>query len=92
MEDVDGAGDLLRSECGNDVVDMEHVFPPKRTSSDGQCDQSPTEGGWCTHVHQEERFYSFQSSGMYIRVPPADCKSLGSLLWLSNHDICQAIG
>lgn len=52
MEGVGGIGEILGSESGNDVVEMEHVFPPKRTSSDGQWDQTPTEGGWCTHGHQ----------------------------------------
>ena len=52
---LDGVLDyLLRNECGNDVVEIKHVFLPKQTSSNGQCDQLPTEA-----VHPPENFYSF---------------------------------
>ena len=34
----------------------------------------------------------FRVVGMFIPFPPPDCESQGSLLWLSNHDICPAIG
>lgn len=48
MEGVGGIGEILGSESGNDVVEMEHVFPPKRTSSDGQWGSNPYRR-WLVH-------------------------------------------